>query len=97
MQSFNDAVTCAYTGADGLRRRTAVRIVTHSFFGSHNKQMLIDGDFSGATTPRVYTGSANLTRSSLRSVDEAIVRLTSASYHARYSSAFHKIRSACGG
>ncbi|MCZ4611514.1 phospholipase D-like domain-containing protein [Streptomyces sp. Lzd4kr] len=147
-----DEVTCAYTGADGLQHRTAIRIVTHSFLGSrrqvadklaqlrgrgcwidivygdsdsaitsrlnaagirhrrcripdgpgidvrpHNKQMLIDGDFNGATTPRVYTGSANLTGSSLRSADEAIVRITSASYHARYLSTFYKIRSACGG
>ncbi|MEU6309083.1 phospholipase D-like domain-containing protein [Streptomyces chartreusis] len=147
-----DEVTCAYSGADGLRHRTAIRIVTHTFFGSrrqvadklaqlrgrgcwidivygdsdssitsrlnaagiqhrrcripngpgidvrpHNKQMLIDGDFNGATTPRVYTGSANLTGSSLRSADEAIVRITSASYHARYLSTFYKIRSACGG
>lgn len=63
----------------------------------HNKQMMIDGDFNGATTPRVYTGSANLTGSSLRSAGEAIVRITSASYHARYLSTFYKIRSACGG
>ncbi|MFC8242056.1 phospholipase D-like domain-containing protein [Streptomyces chartreusis] len=63
----------------------------------HNKQMMIDGDFNGATTPRVYTGSANLTGSSLRSADEAIVRITSASYHARYLSTFYKTRSACGG
>jgi phosphatidylserine/phosphatidylglycerophosphate/cardiolipin synthase-like enzyme len=63
----------------------------------HNKQMLIDGGFNGALTPRVYTGSANLNGSSLRSADEAIVRITSASYHARYLSTFYTIRSACGG
>lgn len=46
----------------------------------HNKQILIDGYYNGAITPRVYTGSANLTGSSLRSADEAVVRITSASY-----------------
>ncbi|MGF0177239.1 phospholipase D-like domain-containing protein [Streptomyces sp. Marseille-Q5077] len=63
----------------------------------HNKQMLIDGYYNGAITARVYTGSTNLTGSSLRSADEAIVRITSASYHARYLSTFYRIRSACGG
>ncbi len=63
----------------------------------HNKEMLIDGDYNGDITPRVYTGSANLTGSSLRSADEAIVRITSAAYHARYLSTFYKIRSACAG
>ncbi|MFE5890233.1 phosphatidylserine/phosphatidylglycerophosphate/cardiolipin synthase family protein [Streptomyces sp. NPDC056462] len=147
-----DEVSCAYTGADGLRHQTDIRMVMHSFFGSrrqvadklaqlrgrgcwidiiyadsdstitsrlnaagiqhrrcripngpgidvrpHNKQILIDGDYNGAITPRVYTGSANLTGSSLRSADEAIVRITSASYHSRYLSTFYKIRSACGG
>jgi phosphatidylserine/phosphatidylglycerophosphate/cardiolipin synthase-like enzyme len=147
-----NGVNCAYTGADGLRHQTDIRIVTHSFFGSrrqvadklaqlrgrgcwidvvyadgdstitgrlnaagiqhrrcripggpgidvrpHNKELLIDGDYNGDITPRVYTGSANLTGSSLRSADEAIVRITSAAYHARYLSAFYRIRSACGG
>ncbi|SDN25265.1 Phosphatidylserine/phosphatidylglycerophosphate/cardiolipin synthase [Streptomyces sp. cf386] len=63
----------------------------------HNKQILIDGDYNGDITPRVYTGSANLTGSSLRSADEAIVRVASASYHSRYLSTFYRIRSACGG
>ncbi|KUL26883.1 phospholipase D-like domain-containing protein [Streptomyces regalis] len=63
----------------------------------HNKQILLDGDYNGDITPRVYTGSANLTGSSLRSADEAIVRIASASYHSRYLSTFYKIRSACGG
>jgi phosphatidylserine/phosphatidylglycerophosphate/cardiolipin synthase-like enzyme len=63
----------------------------------HNKEMLIDGDYGGDTTPRVYTGSANRTGSSLRSADEAIVRITSASYHAKYLSTFYKVRSAYGG
>ncbi|MDF3148631.1 MULTISPECIES: phospholipase D-like domain-containing protein [unclassified Streptomyces] len=145
-------VSCAYTGADGLRHQTDIRIVMHSFFGSrrqvadklaqlrgrgcwidvvyadsdsaitsrlnaagiqhrgcripngpgidvrpHNKQILLDGDYNGDITPRVYTGSANLTGSSLRSADEAIVRISSASHHARYLSEFYRIRSACGG
>jgi len=63
----------------------------------HNKEMLIDGDYNGDSTPRVYTGSANLTGSSLRSADEAFVRITSASYYARYLDAFYRIRDACGG
>jgi len=143
---------CAYTGTDGLRHQTDIRIVMHSFFGSrvqvvqklaqlrangcwidvlyaetdsaittrltaagiqhrrcripngpgidvrpHNKEILIDGDYNGDLTPRVYTGSANLTGSSLRSADETIVRIANASYHARYLSTFYKIRTACGG
>jgi len=161
--SYNNAATdtivgalnelsCAYTGADGKRHQTDVRIVVHSFFGSrvqvaeklaqlrgqgcwidilyaetdptittrlnaagiqhrrclipngpgidvrpHNKEMLIDGSYAGDITPRVYTGSANLTGSSLRSADEAVVRIVSASYHAKYLSTFYKIRAACGG
>ncbi|MGW0189157.1 phospholipase D-like domain-containing protein [Streptomyces sp. NPDC003362] len=63
----------------------------------HNKQMLIDGDLGGDLTPRVYTGSANLTGSSLRSADEAMVRIISAAHHASYLSAFYRIRTACGG
>ncbi|WP_367325503.1 phosphatidylserine/phosphatidylglycerophosphate/cardiolipin synthase family protein [Streptomyces sp. HUAS ZL42] len=143
---------CAYTGTDGQRHRTNVRIVMHYFYGSriqvadrlaglrgsgcaidvvyaesdnritsrltaagvrhrrcripngpgidvrpHNKLILIDGGFKGDASPRVYTGSANLTGSSLRSADEAIVQIRSASYHAQYVAAFNKIRSACGG
>ncbi|MGW3210349.1 phospholipase D-like domain-containing protein [Streptomyces sp. NPDC001135] len=63
----------------------------------HNKQILIDGSYDGDTTPRVYTGSANLTGSSLRSADEALVRIADASYHSQYLSTFYRIRTACGG
>ncbi|MFR0357416.1 phospholipase D-like domain-containing protein [Streptomyces sediminimaris] len=145
-------LSCSYTGADGKKHQTDVRIVTHSFLGSrsqvadklaqlrgqgcwidiiyaetdsaitsrldaagiqhrrcripngpgidvrpHNKEMLIDGAFDGDITPRVYTGSANMTGSSLRSADEAVVRIASASYHSKYLSTFYKIRTACGG
>ncbi len=145
-------LSCSYTGADGKKHQTDVRIVTHSFFGSrrqvadklaqlrgrgcwidilyaetdaaitsrldaagiqhrrcsipngpgidvrpHNKEMLIDGAYDGDITPRVYTGSANMTGSSLRSADEAVVRIADASYHAKYLSTFYKIRAACGG
>jgi len=145
-------VACAYTGTDGKRHQTDIRVVTHSFYGSraqvadklaqlhgkgcwidviyaesdstitgkldkagiqhrrcripngpgidvrpHNKELLIDGSYGGDLTPRVYTGSANLTGSSLRSADEAVLRIASASYHAKYLSTFYKIRSACGG
>lgn len=145
-------LSCSYTGADGKKHQTDVRIVTHSFFGSrrqvadklvqlhgqgcwidilyaetdsaitsrldaagiqhrrcripngpgidvrpHNKEMLIDGAYDGDITPRVYTGSANMTGSSLRSADEAVVRIASASYHSKYLSTFYKIRAACGG
>ncbi|MFG3010369.1 phosphatidylserine/phosphatidylglycerophosphate/cardiolipin synthase family protein [Streptomyces cinerochromogenes] len=147
-----DQVACTYTGTDGKRHASDIRIVMHSFYGSrhqvadklaqlrgrgcwvdilyaesdstitakldaagiqhrrcripngpgidvrpHNKEILIDGSFGGDTTPRVYTGSANLIGSSLRSADEAVVRIASASYHAKYLSTFYKIRSACGG
>jgi phosphatidylserine/phosphatidylglycerophosphate/cardiolipin synthase-like enzyme len=145
-------ISCAYTGTDGRRHQSDIRIVMYSFYGSrrqvadklaelrgkgcwidilyaesdsaittrldaagiqhrrcriphgagidvrpHNKEILIDGDDNGDITPRVYTGSANLTGSSLRSADEAIVRIVGASYHAKYLSTFYKIRSACGG
>ncbi|MFD0316601.1 phospholipase D-like domain-containing protein [Streptomyces flavalbus] len=147
-----DEVSCAYTGTDGNRHQTDIRIVMLYFNDSrvqvadklaqlrgqgcwidiiyasagsavkskltganiqhracmipngpgidvrpHNKQILIDGDYNGSITPRVYTGSANLTGSSLRSADESFVRITSASYHSKYLSTFYKIRSACGG
>ncbi|MBD3010273.1 MULTISPECIES: phosphatidylserine/phosphatidylglycerophosphate/cardiolipin synthase family protein [unclassified Streptomyces] len=147
-----DEISCSYTGTDGRRHQTDIRIVMLYFYGSrvqvadklaslraqgcwidviyaesdaevtgkldaagiqhlrcripngpgidvrpHNKQILIDGDYNGDITPRVYTGSANLTGSSLRSADEAFVRITSASYHAQYLSTFYEIRSACRG
>ncbi|GGZ49870.1 hypothetical protein GCM10010387_50200 [Streptomyces inusitatus] len=145
-------VACSYTGADGKRHQTDVRIVVLYFNDTriqvadklselrargcwidivyrsaqpnvvaelnragiqhrkclipngpeidvlpHNKHILIDGDYNGDITPRVYTGSANLTGSSLRHADEAFVRITSADYHAKYLSNFYKIRTACGG
>lgn len=147
-----DEVSCAYTGTDGKRHQTDIRIVMLYFNDSriqvadklaqlraqgcwidivyasaesrvkstltganiqhracmipngpgidvrpHNKQILIDGDYNGDITPRVYTGSANLIGSSLRSADESFVRITSADYHAKYLSTFYRIRSACGG
>ncbi|MEU1056476.1 phospholipase D-like domain-containing protein [Streptomyces sp. NPDC005876] len=145
-------VSCGYTGTDGKRHQTDIRIVMLQFNDSriqvadklaalradgcwidiiyasaqpdviktlddagiqhrecmiphgpgidvrpHNKEILIDGDYNGDITPRVYTGSANLTGSSLRSADEAFVRIASADYHAKYLSAFYGIRAACGG
>jgi hypothetical protein len=151
-----DEVSCAYTGSDGNRHQTDVRIVVLQFLNSrmqvaqklaylrgqgcwidviyaetspdakdvtdvvdvldsagiqhrgckfnvapgvdvrpHNKFMLIDGDYNGDITPRVYTGSPNFDGSSLRSSDQALVRITSASYHAAYLSYFYQIRSAC--
>ncbi|MGW1365419.1 phospholipase D-like domain-containing protein [Streptomyces chartreusis] len=145
-------VSCAYTGTDGKRHQTDIRIVMLYFSDSriqvadklaalsgegcwidilyadggadiisklngagiqhrkcmipngpgidvrpHNKEILIDGDYGGDITPRVYTGSANLTGSSLRSADESFVRIVSADYHAKYLSTFYKIRAACGG
>ncbi|AIS02087.1 phospholipase D-like domain-containing protein [Streptomyces glaucescens] len=147
-----DEVSCAYTGTDGKRHQTDIRIVMLYFNDSriqvadklaqlraqgcwidilyasaeskvkstltganiqhrgcmipngpgidvrpHNKQILIDGDYNGDITPRVYTGSANLIGSSLRSADESFVRITSADYHTKYLSTFYRIRSACGG
>ncbi|MGW1365464.1 phospholipase D-like domain-containing protein [Streptomyces chartreusis] len=145
-------VSCAYTGTDGKRHQTDIRIVMLYFNDSriqvadklaelsregcwidiiyssagaeivselngagiqhrrcmipngpgidvrpHNKEILIDGDYAGDITPRVYTGSANLIGSSLRSADESFVRIISGSYHAKYLSTFYKIRTACGG
>lgn len=147
-----DEISCAYTGADGGRHQTDIRIVMLNFLKSriqvadkladlrgkgcwidilyatsdstvqsvltgagiqhrqcmipngpgidvrpHNKEILIDGDYNGSITPRVYTGSPNLDGSSLRSSDEALVRIADAGYHAQYLSTFYKIRTACGG
>ncbi|MEV6105791.1 phospholipase D-like domain-containing protein [Streptomyces sp. NPDC051940] len=145
-----DEVSCAYTGTDGLRHQTDIRVVMWSFLGSrkqvasklaekraqgcwvdivysgtdstvttildgagiqhlycnfsngpgidvrtHTKFWMIDGDYGGDITPRVYTGSHNWIGSALRSADEAMVRITSASYHASYLSYFYKIRDTC--
>ncbi|MFF9283834.1 phospholipase D-like domain-containing protein [Streptomyces griseosporeus] len=142
-------VSCWYTGTDGKRHQTDVRIA-HTFFYDnrgqvldklvdlhdkgcwvdlvvrdmdyttraaldsahiryrwcrdgnpagphpHDKYLLIDGDYGGDITPRVYTGSHNLTGSSLRVTDEAFVRITSASYHAAYLHHFYMLQNACG-
>ncbi len=147
-----DEVSCSYTGTDGGKHQTDIRIVMLNFLSSrkqvatklaalraagcwvdviyttsdatitgilddagieylpcsihvapeidvrvHNKFMLLDGDYNGDITPRVYTGSSNFDGSSLRSSDQAFVRITSAAYHAQYLSYFYKIRSACRG
>lgn len=143
-------VACAYTGADGKRHQTDIRIVMLNFLASrrqvadrlsalrargcwidviyatsdsvvegildgagiqrlrcnfnigpgldvrpHNKFLLIDGSYNGAITPRVYTGSPNLDGSSLRSSDQALVRIADASYHAAHLGYFYKIRTEC--
>lgn len=62
---------------------------------THTKFWLIDGDYNGGITPRVYTGSHNWTGSGLRSADEAMVRITSSDYHAQYLSFFYKLRRTC--
>jgi phosphatidylserine/phosphatidylglycerophosphate/cardiolipin synthase-like enzyme len=61
----------------------------------HNKTMLLDGDYNGSITPRVYTGSHNYAVSALRQADEALLRITSASYHVAFLSNFYKIRDTC--
>lgn len=61
----------------------------------HNKTMLIDGDYNGSITPRVYTGSHNYAISALRQADETLLRITSAAYHASFLSNFYKIRDTC--
>ncbi|MFW6720105.1 phospholipase D-like domain-containing protein [Streptomyces sp. MAR4 CNY-716] len=145
-----DEVACAYTGTDGKRHQTDIRVAMFQFLGSrkqvaqklaqkraqgcwvdvvysegdatvegildgagiqrqycnfnngpgidvrtHTKFWLLDGDYNGSITPRVYTGSHNWTGSGLRSADEAMVRITSADYHAKYLSYFYKIRDTC--
>lgn len=145
-----DEVACAYTGTDGKRHQTDIRIAVLDFLGSrsqvatklaalraagcwidviyaesdatvegildkagiqrlyckysvapgievrpHTKFMLLDGDYNGELEPRVYTGSPNLDGSSLRSSDQALLRISSAAYHASYLSYFYKIRAAC--
>ncbi|AQZ63496.1 hypothetical protein BKM31_20315 [[Actinomadura] parvosata subsp. kistnae] len=62
----------------------------------HNKYLLIDGDYGGDITPRVYTGSANLIGDSVRAADEAFVRITSADYHRAYLQHFYLLQRGCG-
>ncbi len=61
----------------------------------HNKTMLIDGDYNGGITPRVYTGSHNYAIGSLRQADETLLRITSGAYHASFLSNFYRIRDTC--
>ncbi len=93
----DSAITTRLTAAGIQHRRCRIPNGPGIDVRPHNKEILIDGDYNGDLTPRVYTGSANLTGSSLRSADETIVRIANASYHARYLSTFYKIRTACGG
>ncbi|WP_419998299.1 phospholipase D-like domain-containing protein [Streptomyces boninensis] len=143
-------VSCSYTGTDGKKHQTDIRVAMFQFLGSrkqvanklaelrgkgcwidvvysegdatvkgildgagiqslacsfnngpgidvrtHTKFWLLDGDYNGSITPRVYTGSHNWTGSGLRSADEAMVRITGADYHAKYLSYFYKIRDTC--
>ncbi|MFW6692000.1 phospholipase D-like domain-containing protein [Streptomyces sp. MAR4 CNX-425] len=145
-----DEVSCSYTGTDGERHQTDIRVAMFQFLGSrdqvarklaqkraqncwvdvvysegdaevedilddagiqrtycnfnngpgidvrtHTKFWLLDGEYNGGITPRVYTGSHNWTGSGLRSADEAMVRITSADYHEKYLSYFYKIRDTC--
>lgn len=61
----------------------------------HHKTMLLDGEYNGSITPRVYTGSHNFAVSALRQADEALLRIASATYHAAFLSNFYKIRDTC--
>lgn len=143
-------VGCSYTGSDGKKHQTDIRVAMYQFLGSrkqvadklaqlrgkgcwidvvysegdstvksvldgagiqslackfnngpgvdvrtHTKFMLIDGDYNGSLTPRVYTGSHNWTGSGLRSADEAMLRIAGADPHAKYLSYFYKIRDTC--
>ncbi|MGW6887355.1 phospholipase D-like domain-containing protein [Streptomyces chartreusis] len=105
VESFNDAVTftdsAVYNGYasyhDRLRRgRTLARGDNNAYFSTPT-----GSTYRGYFFPRgdaSYNNPATDTVVNvLRSADEAIVRITSASYHARYLSTFYKIRSACGG
>lgn len=63
---------------------------------THTKLWLVDGMYDGGTTPRVYTGSHNWTGSALRSADETMLRISSATYYAQYLAFFNKLSAACG-
>lgn len=93
----DSTVTAKLTAAGIQHRRCRIPNGPGIDVRPHNKQILIDGSHDGDLTPRVYTGSANLTGSSLRSADDAFVRITGAGYHSRYLSEFYRIRTACGG
>ncbi|WP_433356293.1 phospholipase D-like domain-containing protein [Microtetraspora malaysiensis] len=62
----------------------------------HDKYLLIDGDYGGDITPRVYMGSANLIGDSVRLSDETFVRITSADYHKAYLQHFYMLQKRCG-
>ncbi|MCW2140600.1 phospholipase D-like domain-containing protein [Actinoplanes cyaneus] len=63
----------------------------------HSKYTLIDGQYDDDQIPRVFTGSANYTFSSLRGADETIVRVRSADIHRQYLTNFYKVRDTCSG
>ncbi|POX44774.1 hypothetical protein C3489_35685 [Streptomyces sp. Ru71] len=89
-----DSVIEAKLQAAGIQYRECKDATTGP--NPHDKYMLIDGDYGGDITPRVYTGSANLIDDSLRSADETFVRITSAEYHKAYLAHFYKLQKACG-
>jgi phosphatidylserine/phosphatidylglycerophosphate/cardiolipin synthase-like enzyme len=61
----------------------------------HDKYLLVNGGYGDDTVPRVYTGSHNLSISSLRNADESFVRVMGADVHAAYLRNFYHVRDWC--
>lgn len=61
----------------------------------HSKYMLIDGAYDDDIIPRVFTGSHNWSRDSLRVSDEAMLRIMGRDIHDQYLDNFWHIRDTC--
>lgn len=59
--------------------------------GTHEKNMLIDGDYRNKRTKVTWTGSHNLTNASLNENDENTIRITNAGIHDEFVSNFDRI------
>jgi phosphatidylserine/phosphatidylglycerophosphate/cardiolipin synthase-like enzyme len=61
----------------------------------HSKYLLIDGAYDDDIVPRVFTGSHNWSRDSLRVSDEAMVRIMGRGIHDEYLRNFWHVRDTC--
>jgi phosphatidylserine/phosphatidylglycerophosphate/cardiolipin synthase-like enzyme len=62
---------------------------------AHSKYLLIDGAYDNDIVPRVFTGSHNWSRDSLRVSDEAMVRIMGRGIHDEYLRNFWHVRDTC--
>jgi phosphatidylserine/phosphatidylglycerophosphate/cardiolipin synthase-like enzyme len=62
--------------------------------GTHEKNMMIDGKYLGSYTKVTFTGTHNLTPSSLKENDENTIRITDAAIHDRFVENFTDVKNA---